>query len=106
MTHINEDTKTTLERLITEDLENATVVSASVAIQRNGEIVIDEIVLKTKYGRRISPGLMPRGIAWNMILETWDEYDPGPPVVQRGWRPATIEQDYAEVLADLTGGVD
>ena len=85
-----------LEQIVKEDLENATVSSSSVHIGPDGRIALEELVLQLPDGRMVSPSLLSAeiGYAGEMRLEIHDD--------RHGWREATISEDYADELADLT----
>ena len=89
-----------LERIIRDDLEHATVSSAMVLVEEGGRIVINELVLRLEDGRIVSPSLPDAevGTAADMRLEVYDDHLPG----GHGWREATVAEDHAEYLADLT----
>jgi hypothetical protein len=84
-----------LEQIVKEDLENATVSSASIHVRPDGRITLDELVLRLDDGRLVSPSLPDAevGTAANMRLEVYDD--------RHGWREATVQEDYPEVLEDL-----
>lgn len=85
-----------LERIIRDDLEHATISSACVRVGPDGRITLEELVLRLPDGRIVSPSLPDAevGTASDMRLEIHDD--------RHGWREATVAQDYAEELADLT----
>ena len=85
-----------LERIIRDDLEHATVSSASVHIGPDGRVTLEELVLQLPDGRMVSPSLPDAeiGYAGEMRLEIHDD--------RHGWREVTISEDYADELADLT----
>ena len=85
-----------LEKIIKEDLEHATVSSASVSVDGVGRIIVEELVLRLPDGYMVSPAPVDAGIghAADMRLEVYDD--------RHGWREALIAEDYAEELADLT----
>ena len=89
-----------MEKIIQEDLEHATVSSASVHVDDVGRIIVEELVLQLEDGRMVT--LMPLGVpaetAVDLRLDIYDDHLPG----GHGWREATVAQDYAEELADLT----
>ena len=89
-----------LERIIRDDLEHATVSSAMVLVEEGGRIVINELVLRFDDGRMVT--LMPLGVpaetAVDLRLDIYDDRLAG----GHGWREATVAEDYAEDLADLT----
>ena len=89
-----------MERIIREDLEHATVSSASVHVGPDGRITLDELVLRLPDGRMVSPSLPSAeiGYAGEMRLEVYDDHPAG----GHGWREVTIAEDYAEELEDLT----
>jgi len=89
-----------LEQIVKDDLENATVSSASVLIGPGGRITIEEITFQLPDGRIVSPAPVGGaiGTAVDMRLEVYDDHLPG----GHGWREATIDDDYAEELADAT----
>ena len=88
-----------LEQIVKEDLENATVSSASIHVGPDGRIVIEEITFRLPDGRRVSPAPVDGeiGTAVDMRLEVYDDHLPG----GHGWREATVQEDYPEVLEDL-----
>ena len=88
------------ERIIRDDLEHATISSASVHVGPDGRITLEELVLRLEDGRIVSPSLPDAevGTAADMRLEVYDDHLPG----GHGWREATVAEDYAEELADLT----
>ena len=90
------DTCCRLERIIRDDLEHATVSSASVHVGPDGRITLEELVLRLEDGRIVSPSLPDAevGTAADMRLEVYDD--------RHGWREATVAEDYAEELADAT----
>ena len=94
------DTCRRLERIIRDDLEHATVSSAMVLVEEGGRITINELVLRLEDGRMVT--LMPLGVpaeaAVDLRLDIYDDHLPG----GHGWREATVAEDYAEELADLT----
>ena len=83
------------ERIIRDDLEHATISSASVHVGPDGRITLEELVLRLEDGRIVSPSLPDAevGTAADMRLEVYDD--------RHGWREATVLEDYAEELADL-----
>jgi len=89
-----------LEKIIKEDLEHATVSSAMVLVEESGRIVINELVLRLEDGRMVT--LMPLGVpaetAVDLRLDIYDDHLSG----GHGWREATVDDDYAEELADAT----
>lgn len=89
-----------LEKIIKEDLEHATVSSVSVNIDDVGRIIVEELVLLLPDGRMVSPSLLSAeiGYASEMRLDVYDDHLPG----GHGWREATVDDDYAEELADAT----
>ena len=97
---ITGDTCCRLERIIRDDLEHATVSSAMVLVEEGGRIVINELVLRLEDGRMVT--LMPLDVsaetAVDLRLDIYDDHLPG----GHGWREATVAEDYAEDLADLT----
>ena len=94
------DTCCRLERIIRDDLEHATVSSAMVLVEESGRITINELVLRLEDRRMVT--LMPLGVpaetAVDLRLDIYDDHLPG----GHGWREATIDDDYAEELADAT----
>ena len=88
-----------LARIVKEDLENATVFTASIRVEEDGRIVIEEITFRLQDGRMVSPAPVDGeiGTAVDMRLEVYDDHLPG----GHGWREATIAEDYAEEIADL-----
>lgn len=99
MTSLTPDEGRQLAQIVKEDLENATISSANVHVGPDGRITLDEIVLRLPDGRMVSPAPVNEeiGAAVNMRLETYDDHLPG----GHGWREATVEQDYAEEIADM-----
>jgi len=89
-----------LEKIIKEDLEYATVSSASVRVDDVGRIIVEELVLRLPDGRMVSasPFSASPGYAEDMRLDVYDDHLPG----GHGWREATVDEDYAEELADAT----
>ena len=89
-----------LEAIIRDDLEHATVSSAMVLVEEGGRIVINELVLRLEDGRMVT--LMPLGVpaetAVDLRLDIYDDHLPG----GHGWREATVAEDYAEELEELT----
>jgi len=88
-----------LEAIIRDDLEHATVSSASVHVGPDGRITLEELVLRLEDGRIVSPSLPDAevGTAADMRLEVYDDHLSG----GHGWREATVLVDYAEELDDL-----
>ena len=89
-----------LETIICEDLEHATVSSASIHVGPDGRIVIEEITFRLPDGRLVSPAPVDGeiGTAVDMRLDIYDDHLPG----GHGWREATVAEDYAEELEELT----
>ena len=89
-----------LEKIIKEDLEYATVSSASVRVDDVGRIIVEELVLRLPDGRMVSasPFSASPGYAEDMRLDVYDDHLPG----GHGWREATVDEDYGEELADAT----
>jgi len=91
-----------LERIIRDDLERAAVSSAMVLVEEGGRIVINELVLRLEDGRMVT--LMPLGVpaetAVDLRLDIYDDHLAG----GHGWREATVDDDYAEELADAVEG--
>ena len=89
-----------MEKIIQEDLEHATVSSASVHVDDVGRIIVEELVLRLGDGRMVSasPFSASPDYAEDMRLDVYDDHLAG----GHGWREATVAQDYAEELADLT----
>ena len=89
-----------LEKIIKEDLEYATVSSASVRVDDVGRIIVEELVLRLPDGRMVSasPFSASPGYAEDMRLDVYDDHLAG----GHGWREVTIAEDYAEELEDLT----
>jgi hypothetical protein len=89
-----------LERIIQDDLQRATVSSAMVLVEEDGRIVINELVLQLDDGRIVT--LMPLDVspvaAVDLRLDIYDDHLPG----GHGWREATVAEDYAEELEELT----
>ena len=85
-----------LEAIIRDDLEHATVSSASVHVGPDGRITLEELVLRLEDGRIVSPSLPDAEVstAADMRLEVYDD--------RHGWREATVAEDYAEELEELT----
>jgi hypothetical protein len=100
MTSLTTDARLEMERILEDDLEHATVSSAMVLVEESGRIVINELVLRLEDGRMVT--LMPLGVpaetAVDLRLDIYDDHLPG----GHGWREATVAEDYAEELADLT----
>ena len=91
-----------LERIIRDDLEHATVSSAMVLVEESGRIVINELVLRLEDGRMVTlmPLDVPAETAVDLRLDIYDDHLPG----GHGWREATVDDDYAEELADAVEG--
>jgi len=89
-----------LEKIIKEDLEHATVSSASVHVDDVGRIIVEELVLRLPDGRMVavSPFSASPDYAEDMRLDIYDDHLAG----GHGWREATVDDDYAEELADAT----
>ena len=91
-----------MEKVIQEDLEHATVSSASVHVDDVGRIIVEELVLQLEDGRMVT--LMPLDVsaevAVDLRLDIYDDHLPG----GHGWREATVDDDYAEELADAVEG--
>ena len=89
-----------LEKIIKEDLERATVSSASVHVDDVGKIIVEELVLRLEDGRMVaaSPFSASPDYAEDMRLDVYDDRLAG----GHGWREATVDDDYAEELADAT----
>ena len=85
-----------LEKIIKEDLEYATVSSASVRVDDVGRIIVEELVLRLPDGRMVSasPFSASPGYAGDMRLDVYDDHLAG----GHGWREVTIAEDYAELL--------
>ena len=100
MTPLAADTCHEMERILKEDLEHATVSSAMVLVEEGGRIVINELVLRLEDGRMVTlmPLDVPAETAVDLRLDIYDDHLTG----GHGWREATIAEDYAEELADLT----
>jgi hypothetical protein len=96
MDSLTGDACRSLEAIIREDLEHATVASASIRVDSDGRIIIEEITFRLPDDRLVSPAPIGGaiGTAADMRLEVYDD--------RHGWREATIAEDYAEELADLT----
>ncbi len=94
------DTCRRLERIIRDDLEHATVSSAMVLVEESGRITINELVLRLEDGRIVSlmPLDIPAEAAVDLRLDIYDDHLPG----GHGWREATVAEDYAEELEELT----
>ena len=94
------DTCRRLEGIIRDDLEHATVSSAMVLVDEGGRIVINELMLRLDDGRTVTlmPLDIPAETAVDLRLDIYDDHLPG----GHGWREATVAEDYAEDLADLT----
>jgi len=88
-----------LAQIVKDDLEHATVFTASIHVGPDGRIVIEEITFRLPDGRMVSPAPVDGaiGTAVDMRLEIYDDHLPG----GHGWREATIAEDYAEEIADL-----
>ena len=89
-----------MEKVIQEDLEHATVSSASVHVDDVGRIIVEELVLQLEDGRMVavSPFSASPNYGEDMRLDVYDDHLPG----GHGWREATVAEDYAEDLAGLT----
>ena len=100
MTPLAADTCHEMERILKEDLEHATVSSAMVLVEEGGRITINELVLRLEDGRMVT--LMPLGVpaetAVDLRLDIYDDHLTG----GHGWREATVAEDYAEELEELT----
>ena len=99
-TTLTGDACRSLEAIIREDLEHATVSSASIHVSPDGRITLDELVLRPPDGRMVSPAPASAeiGHAADMRLEVYDDRHGG----GHGWREATVAEDYAEELEELT----
>ena len=88
-----------LAQIVKEDLEHATISSASVRVEEDARIVIEEIAFRLPDGRMVSPAPVGGaiGTAVDMQLEVYDDHLSG----GHGWREATVLVDYAEELDDL-----
>ena len=88
-----------MEKVIQEDLEHATVSSASVHVDDVGRIIIEELVLLLPDGRMASASPLNASpdYAEDMRLDVYDDHLAG----GHGWREATVAEDYAEELDDL-----
>lgn len=91
-----------LGKIIKEDLERATVSSASVHVDDVGRIIVEELGLRLPDGRMVStsPLNAPPDYAEDMRLDVYDDHLPG----GHGWREATVDEDYADELADAVEG--
>jgi hypothetical protein len=100
MTSLTTDARLEMERILEDDLEHATVSSAMVLVEESGRIIINELVLRLDDGRMVTlmPLDIPAETAVDLRLDIYDDHLPG----GHGWREATIDDDYAEELADLT----
>ena len=89
-----------LERIVKDDLEHAAVSSAMVSIEESGRIVINELVLRLDDVRMVTliPLDIPAETAVDLRLDIYDDHLSG----GHGWREATVQEDYAEELADAT----
>jgi len=98
--HIPPAAREELEKIIQADLEHATVSSASVHVDDVGRIIIEELVLLLPDGRMASASPLNASpdYAEDMRLDVYDDHLAG----GHGWREATIDDDYAEELADAT----
>ena len=99
-TTLTGDACRSLEAIIRDDLEHATVSSAMVLVEEGGRIVINELVLRLEDGRMVTlmPLDVPAETAVDLRLDIYDDHLPG----GHGWREATVLVDYAEELEDLT----
>ena len=97
--YYNLDERRQLELVVKEDIGHATVSSASIRVEEDGRIVIEEITFRLPDGRLVSPAPVDGeiGTAVDMRLEVYDDHLPG----GHGWREATVQEDYPEVLEDL-----
>ncbi len=88
-----------MEKIIQEDLEYATVSSASVHVDDVGRIIVEDLVLRLPDGRMVSasPFSASPDYAEEMRLDIYDDHLAG----GHGWREATVDDDYAEELDDL-----
>lgn len=93
------DERRQLERIVEDDLRGATISSASVHVGPEGRIIIEEITFQLSDGRIVSPAPVGGaiGTAVDMRLEVYDDHLPG----GHGWREASVDEDYAEELADM-----
>ena len=100
MTSLTTDARLEMERIIQADLEHATVSSASVHVDDVGRIIIEELVLLLPDGRMASASPLNASpdYAEDMRLDVYDDHLPG----GHGWREATVAEDYAEELEELT----
>ncbi len=89
-----------LEKIIKEDLEHATISSVSVNVDDVGQIIVEDLVLRLPDGRMVSasPFSASPDYAEDMRLDIYDDRLPG----GHGWREASVDEDYAEELADAT----
>ena len=98
-TTLTGDACRSLEAIIRDDLEHATVSSAMVLVEEGGRITINELMLRLEDGRTVT--LMPLGVpaetAVDLRLDIYDDHLRG----GHGWREATVLVDYAEELDDL-----
>ena len=100
MTSLTTDARLEMERILEDDLERAAVSSAMVLVEEGGRIVINELVLRLEDGRMVTlmPLDVPAETAVDLRLDIYDDRLAG----GHGWREATVAEDYAEELADLT----
>ena len=110
MTLLTGDACRALERIVQDDLEHATVSSASVHVDDVGRIIVEELVLQLEDGRMVT--LMPLDVSAEVAVDLrLDIYDDRLAALRadrsglaggHGWREATVLVDYAEELADAT----
>lgn len=81
-----------LAGFVEEDLMGAHVRCVNAYVDADGNIEIDELIIKTHDGRELSIGHPPRSKI------TIDIYDPK----KEKWRPMTIAEDYSEEFEELT----
>ncbi len=88
-----------MEKIIQEDLEHATISLVSVHVDDAGKIIVEELVLRLPDGRMVSasPFSASPDYAEDMRLDVYDDHLAG----GHGWREATVDDDYADELADL-----
>ena len=90
---IPEAAREKLETYLNEDLRGAVVTVTAPIVDEDGRIYFDEIALRLENGREVVIEAEMRG-KWPMLVL---EVNAG-----RGWREATVAEDYAEELEELT----
>lgn len=93
MTSIPADERCTLQAIVEDDLRRADILSASVCVNEDGSIEVEELTLRIYGGREVAISPEMRG-RWPVITL---EVNTG-----SGWRDMTVEEDYSEELEELT----